>query len=364
MDPHQVFCPNAACMARGQVGKGNIRVHSHTEQRYRCTVCRKTFSARTGTVFYRSHTPAGLLTVVVALIAHGCPVAAIEAVFGIQARTVRAWVAAAGTHAQTVHEHLVAHPRALGHVQADEIRVKTQGRVVWMALALQVCTRLWLGGAVGEHRDRTLIDTLAAQIRACAVYGPLLVAVDGLVTYVGALERAFRRAVPSGRRGRPRLVIWEPLVIGQVIKQYQRRRVVAVGHWIARGTAVAAAALGQASGGSRVLNTAYIERLNATFRERLASLRRRGRSLARTTASLTAEMYLVGTVYNFCSPHASLRQRGGLAHTPAMAAGITDHCWTMREMLEQRVPPARWQPPKQRGRPSMAQKRLTERWAA
>jgi transposase-like protein len=364
MDPHQVFCPNADCIARGHIGKGNIRVHSHTEQRYRCTLCRKTFSARAGTVFYRRHTPAWLLTVVVALVAHGCPVAAIEAVFGLQARTVRAWVATAGTHAQTVHEHLVHQPRDLVQVQADEIRVKTQGRVVWMALALMVGTRLWLGGVVGEQRDRPLIDKLARQIRACAADGPVLVAVDGLVTYVGALERAFRQAVPTGQRGRPRLVLGDELVIGQVIKQYARRRVVGVGHWIARGTAAAAAALGKASGGGQVLNTAYIERLNATFRERLASLRRRGRSLARTTASLRAEMYLVGTVYNFCSPHASLRQATGQEQTPAMAAGITDHCWTLTELLEHRVPPARWQPPKQRGRRSAAQKRLIEQWAA
>jgi len=110
MDPHQVFCPNSDCRARGHRGKGNIRVHSHTEQRYRCTLCRKTFSARTGTVFYRRHTPAWLLTVVVALVAHGCPVAAIEAVFGVQARTVGAWIATAGTLAQAVHEQWVQQP--------------------------------------------------------------------------------------------------------------------------------------------------------------------------------------------------------------------------------------------------------------
>jgi len=364
MDPQQVFCPHLACMARGHVGQGNIRRHSRTAQRYRCTRCRKTFSARSGTVFYRSHTPAWLLTVVLALLAPGCPVAAIAAVFGIQPRTVRAGVAAAGTQAQARHEQLVAQPRDLVQVQADEIRVKTQGRVVWMARALMVRTRLWLGGVVGASRDRALIDKLARQLRACATRRPLLIAGDGVVTYGGALERAFRTAVLTGRRGAPRWRIWAELVIGQVIKQYARRRVVGVGHWIARGTAAAATALVKASAGGQVLNTAYIARRNATFRERLASLRRRGRSLARTTASLTAEMYLVGTVYNFCSPHASLRQTTGQDQTPAMAAGSSDHGWTMTELLEQRVPPARWHPPKQRGRPSAAQKRRIERWAA
>jgi hypothetical protein len=72
-------------------------------------------------------------------------------------------------------------------------------------------------------------------------------------------------------------------------------------------------------------------------------------------------MYLIGTVYNFCTPHASLAQAGGKT-TPAMAAGITDHCWSVRELLSYHIPPPRWTPPKQRGRPSHALKRLIERW--
>ncbi len=80
-------------------------------------------------------------------------------------------------------------------------------------------------------------------------------------------------------------------------------------------------------------------------------------------------MYLVGTFYNFCSEHQSLRQccyesdRKWWQRTPAMAAGITDHCWSMAELMLFRVPPPRWQPPKQRGRRSKAMQELIERWA-
>ena len=114
--------------------------------------------------------------------------------------------------------------------------------------------------------------------------------------------------------------------------------------------------------GTGVINTAYIERLNATFRERLAALTRRGRALARRTLTLQHGMYLIGTVYNFCTPHASLAH-AGRGTTPAMAAGITDHCWTVQELLSFHVPPRRWTPPKQRGRPSHALKRLIARGA-
>ena len=86
-----------------------------------------------------------------------------------------------------------------------------------------------------------------------------------------------------------------------------------------------------------MINTAYIERLNATFRERLASLTRRGRALARRPLTLQHGMYLIGSVYNFCTYHASLRLAASAAgmpclkRIPAMAAGITDHCWTVQE---------------------------------
>src|SRR5438067_1579386 len=67
------------------------------------------------------------------------------------------------------------------------------------------------------------------------------------------------------------------------------------------------------------------------------------------------------TVYNFCTPHTSLPPTSG-GTTPAMAAGITDHCWTVQALLSFHVPPPRWTPPKQRGRPSHTIKRLIERW--
>jgi hypothetical protein len=111
-----------------------------------------------------------------------------------------------------------------------------------------------------------------------------------------------------------------------------------------------------------VINTAYIERLNATFREHLAPLARRCRALARHTLTLHEGMFLVGTVYNLCTPHESLDPAPTM--TPAMAAGITDHCWTIRELLAFHVPPPRWIPPKRRGRRSRAMQRLIEQWCS
>ena len=69
MDPQIVFCPNTNCLASGQIGKGNIHVHSHQEQCYRCDVCGKTFAATKGTPFYRAHKPPEEVVLVMTLLA-------------------------------------------------------------------------------------------------------------------------------------------------------------------------------------------------------------------------------------------------------------------------------------------------------
>jgi transposase-like protein len=362
MDPTTTFCPNGNCPARGQIGQGNIGIHSQKEQRFICHACQKTFSARTGTVFYRLRTSADTVVLVVTLLAHGCPLQAIVAAFGFDERTVAAWWARSGRQGQAVHEYLVEQPRDLGQVQADELRVKKQGGIVWMALAMMVKTRLWLGGEVSEQRDLPLIRRLIARVRRCAAHRPLLFCTDGLVAYIRAIRETFRDPIHTGKGGRPRLRPWRPLFIAQVVKRYERRRVVATDRRMVDGAPTRVETLRCRSQGDGVINTAYMEQLHATFRERLAPLARRCRALARYTLTLHEGMFVVGTVSNFCTPHASLSH--AQQTTPAMAAGITDHCWTVYELLSFHVPLARWVPPKRRGRPSQALQHLIERWCS
>ena len=362
MDPQTVFCPNPDCPASGQLGHGNIGSHARNRQCFMCHVCHRPFSSRHGTPFYRRRTDEATITLVTTLVAHGCPIPAMQAAFGFQRRTVHAWVDAAGTHCQRLHEPLVLQPRDFKQVQADELRVKTQQGVVWMAMAMMVSTRLWVGGVLSPARDKHLISALVALIVACALPRPLLLVTDGLVTYLKAFRRAFRTPRPSAGRGRPCLLPWPKLVIGQVVKQYRRRRVVGVGQRLVQGSATLAKHLIRQTQGGGVLNTAYIERLNGTFRARLAVLVRRTRGAARRQARLHAGMYLIGTVYNFCSYHDSLTVREQGRRTPAMAAGITDHCWSVSELLHQPVPLPRWHPPKRRGRRSKQLQQLIDRW--
>jgi len=370
MNPQIEFCPNVDCPARGQNGKGNIIIHSRQPERYKCKVCGKTFTATKGTMLYRLHKSLDVVKIVITLLAYGCPQQAIEAAFGLDERTVADWQHRAGQHCEQVHQHLVECPRELGQVQADELRVKQQGQVVWMAMALQVPTRLWLGGTVAKQRSFELIKSLMEKVRASALCRPLLFCTDGFSAYFRAIQEVFREAVPTGQAGRPHLRPWDNLCIAQVVKQYARRRVIGITRRILQGTAEQIQTILRSTQKSETINTAYVERLNATFRSRLASLIRRGRSLARQTLTLYHGMYLIGTVYNFCTYHKSLRIPGivgghkWLPRTPAMATGLTDHCWTMEELLLFRVPPSRWSPPKKRGRPSTLTKSLAAQWCS
>jgi hypothetical protein len=296
---------------------------------------------------------------VLTLLSHGCPTQAIVAAFGLDERTVARWLASAGAHCERVHEHLVEQGQVdLQHVQADELWVKQVGTRVWMALALAVPTRLWLGGVVSASRDLPLITRLVQRVRACAVTPAILVCVDGLASYVTAFVKIFRQPIYTGRRGRPRLVLPVGFQFAQVVKHSAKRHVIGVTRRVVHGTLDGIEAVLTATATGTVINTAYIERLNATFRAHLAPLTRRGRAITHTEPALVAGMWLVGTAYNFCWPHDSLRQqapdhapRKWLCRTPAMAAGLTDHCWSLDELLRFPIPLPRWIPPKRRGRP-------------
>ena len=107
MDPSPQFCPNCYCLHRGKAGLGNIRVHSRKERRFRCLSCKKTFAATSGTPLYRLHKDQSLFLCVVTLLAHGCPLPAVVAAFGLDERTVASWQRKAGAHCQAVHSHHV-----------------------------------------------------------------------------------------------------------------------------------------------------------------------------------------------------------------------------------------------------------------
>ena len=135
---------------------------------------------------------------------------------------------------------------------------------MWMALAMMVKTRLWLGCEVSAQRDMTLIRWLSERGRRCAPHRPLLCCTDGVCSYIRAMRETLRDPVHTGMGGRPRLRAWRNVLIAHVVKRYERRRVVETERRLVDGTPARVETLRRRSQGDGVINTAYMERLNAT----------------------------------------------------------------------------------------------------
>ena len=232
MSPSPVCCPYLDCDHKGLTDTDTISVHAsksredRTPTRYHCAAGDRTFSARRCPPFYRLHHPAALMTIVLTLRAHGCPLPASVLALGLDERTVRAWLLKAGAHAAVVH----AHPRAAAggvatpaaHVQADEICVRVRGGRVWLAQASAVSTRLWRGGVVARRRDGLLVRHRRARVKAAVVTPAFLLLVDGVAPYVTAARALLRVPRRTGRVGRPPLGWPEGFLLGPVIKAGRR----------------------------------------------------------------------------------------------------------------------------------------------
>ncbi len=166
---------------------------------------------------------------------------------------------------------------------------------------------------------------------ATGVRSAVLFAVDGFAAYPNAILKTFYTCQHSG--GRPRHVPWPDLHIVQVVKHYSGRHLKSVQRRLIHGSLDRAYDLiAMSQVGLGLINTAFIERLNATFRARMPGLARRTRSLARTQQRVLAELFWSGVVYNFCTVHISLQA------SPAMAAGLSEHVWSVEELLRLRLP--------------------------
>jgi transposase-like protein len=327
MYPTLVVCPNCGPNAQGRIG-----IHSYPERRYKCHECGKTFAETVGTPLYGLKHPGWLVLIIVTLLAYGCPIQAIVKAFGIDERTVADWLEKVGQHGRQVQEQRVCQGQVeVGQVQGDELCIKTQYGKVWMATAMSVFSRLFIWGEVSVERGTPLVERVVRRVRQAAGSSqPILWVVDGFAAWTNAIERVFRDPDYTGRLGRPRLRLWLNLHLVQVVKRYAGPGIagVAIERRLCQGSLPTAQALLQMTqAGLGSFNTAYIERLNATFRTWIPALTRRARTPSRCRRQLEAAMFWTGCTYNFCHLHTSL------SGSPAMAASLTDHVWSVRQLL-------------------------------
>lgn len=329
MNLNEVFCSNGGCPDKHKRGAGNIVSHGRKRPRCKCTTCGRTFSYRRDTAYAGLRTASEVVTQVVTLVSYGCPVAAIVAAFGYDARTVSRWMQRAGQQAEWLH-HEQVRPLDLQQVQVDEVRLQMQGLVLWIAMALAVGSRLWLGAVSSVRRDKALAQHIMTCVYNWAQRVPLVISFDGWSAYENACHKVFREPCYTGKSGAPRLRVWGCLTLVQLVKHGKQ----GIQRLVLSGSCTMLCRILENTQGAGTINTAYIERFFATLRSRLPGFGRRTRCPQRQTEHVMEQVYLMGCIYNFCRYHASLGKR-----TPAMAAGLTDHLWSISDLLWWRPKP-------------------------
>ena len=369
------FCPQLTCAYHGRVGWGNIRANGHPNgRRWRqlvCLGCQRHFLETHGTPLHGKQVEPDKLVWAIAALAEGLGIRAVARVFETDPNTVLGWLVEAAEHLEAFSRHFV-HDLDVEQVQMDELfallsavkegeiserhaikRLSRSPHWVWVAMD-PVC-KLILAVDVG---DRTLAMAQRLVHHVSQVLAPEcapLFLTDGFREYLTALLTHYgqwiqpERRQDKGPRARPRWMPLPGLLYAQVVKSYRRRRLVGVTHRVIFGPAATIKTI-LAKRGWKV-NTAFCERLNLDFRQHVAAIGRRVNTLCKHEAGLRQQLALFHTYHNFVLPHASLRvplpevNQGTKSvqrwqqRTPAMAAGLTDHVWTLREVLRFRVPP-------------------------
>ena len=377
VDTSQHFCPDPACAYGGWRGRGNIRSNGHPSggpwRQLYGSRCKGYFLDTHGTIFPGKRVAVDLIVRVIACLAEGIGIRGTARVFEVDPNTVLHWLVEAAEQLRAFSRYFLHHVRVT-QVQLDELyallsavkhgeisageaveRFDRSPNWVWVAMAPE--SKLLLTIAVGE---RTLTMAQAVGHQVAQVLAPdcaPLFLTDGLREYMTALLTHYGhwvqppRRQDKGPRPKPRGMPLPQLLYAQVVKTVRRRRLVRVHHRVVFGTLEAVNAMLAPLGCQ--INTAFIERLNLSLRHHVAAVGRRVTTLCKGEEGLQQQLALYQTYYNFCLPHASLRQslpqplatngtgsaRQWRPCTPAMAAGLTDRVWTLREVLLFRVPP-------------------------
>ncbi len=234
-------------------------------------------------------------------------------------------------------------------MQLDELRttLRNKGHEVWIWDACDAQTKIIAAAHMGPRTQLltyALIHTLTQVLTPGCV--PLFTS-DGLDLHGYALTAHFGKWLQETGRVKRQWVVAAELLYGQVKKSHRRRKLARVERRMRWGSLETFQAKLTAQGLSHVLNTAFVERVNLTMRRGLAALQRRSWSTTQTQAHLEAHFQWWRGYYHLVRSHGSLRaqlaepraRRGKrLAQryqkrTPAMAVGVTDHRWTVIELL-------------------------------
>ena len=377
IDTSQHFCPHFGCDYRGWLGLGNLRANGHPSggpwRQFHCTSCKGYFLETHGTIFHGKQAAVELIVRVLACLAEGLGIRATARVFEVAPNTVLQWLVEAAEQLRAFCAYFLCDLH-LEQLQLDELYAVLRGLKAgessdeeaikrldrspyWVWTAMDPNSKLLVVVDVG-YRTLAMAQRVVHQVTRVLASGcvPLFMT-DGLKDYATALLTHFghwmqpERRQDRGPMPKPRWMPLPELLYAQVVKSYRRRRIVGVKHRVVFGSRLAIEQILVKCGWT--INTAFVERLNLDIRQRVAAIGRRVNTLCQGEEGLRDQLVLFQVYHNFVLPHASLRQALPIPEpphgtgsaklwrpcTPAMAAELTDHVWSLKEVLFYRVPP-------------------------
>lgn len=366
-------CPNAECALYKLMNRGNVSAistymtKSGKRRIFRCTTCERSFSETQQTVFFDLRTPEEKVMIALRMLLVRVDLTGISFVLGVTEETVLMWLERAAEKAEEINQHLLR-DLPVTQVQLDEmwnfVRRKhasetdeegegladgEDGRQ-WVYVAFAPEFRLMIEAMVGPRTLETTKAVIAST--AARVQGIPAFFSDGYTCYLTALIAAFHTLVTfprTGKPGRPKDPVMQPhpdLVYGQLIKEKKQGKLLTLSSRVLLGA-------NRFTDLGLKVSTALVERVNLTMRQALAPLVRKSTSFCKDRERMRQRVRFFHAFYNFARPHQSLRtplpvhlrpRTGAIRprwrkRTPALAAGLTDHVWSFRELLTAKFEP-------------------------
>jgi IS1 family transposase len=338
-------------------------------------MCKTTFSIRQGTAYLGIRSNEAIFTIAMRALAEGNSIRGSARIVDVDKDLVATWLDQAAFHCMAVIGYFFRNLH-IAECQLDELwgfvrkkednlepieKILTEYGDAWVWICFAPVPKLIAAFVVGkriQENANLLIATLASATDGTI---PFFTS-DDLPHYKGALlktygvpEKVERQPGQRGRLRKPRLLPPPDLKYAIVVKKRKKGHVVSVETEVVFGDETTILALLAASPVSNTINTSYVERQNLTIRQGSRRLTRKASAFSKERDWLEKQLWLAFAYYHFVLPNLGLRQklpkpiptkgkRGSPKKwrqvTPAMAAGFTDHPWTMEELLTFRVPQA------------------------
>lgn len=349
---HGFACLNPSCEYFGitdetihaLVGNGKNGQH-HNIQNLKCQCCGKAFTSRKGTPLYYLKTSEHTIEMVLWFLAEGIDQSVMTRYTKHCDATIARWLTRMGQHTAAWHNRLF-HNLSFGLIQMDELyaRVRNHQKSRWVWLAIDPITKvipsLHLGGRTSGDAY-ALVHDLTSRLQDGCI--PAFTT-DGLRSYFYALTAHFGDWHRPERARKDHWKASDDLLHGQLIKRKTRRSFYSLTR-MAWGNRQQLTSILRQHGLTHLIQTAFIERVNLTFRQSVAPLTRKTWALPLSEQHLLIHLEWFRFYYHFVRFHESLREsvpglkRRYQQRTPAMALGLTDHIWTVGDILRTPIIP-------------------------